>query len=69
MLRNIGPVEVLLLLAVVILVFGVGRVAELGGALGRSIREFRSELHAPRDDEPANDENTSKGKPDSKAGQ
>jgi len=51
MLRNIGPLEIFLLLLLAILVFGVGRVGQLGGALGRSIREFRQELHKP-DEEP-----------------
>ena len=30
-----------IVLAIVIFVFGAGRVADLGGALGKSIREFR----------------------------
>ncbi|MBC7260484.1 MAG: twin-arginine translocase TatA/TatE family subunit, partial [Chloroflexi bacterium] len=41
MLRNIGPIELLIILVIVILIFGVGRVSEIGGALGKSIREFR----------------------------
>nr|MBC7244649.1 twin-arginine translocase TatA/TatE family subunit [Chloroflexota bacterium] len=44
MLRNIGPVELLILLLIVILIFGVGRVSEIGAALGKSIREFRREI-------------------------
>ncbi|MBM4430906.1 MAG: twin-arginine translocase TatA/TatE family subunit [Chloroflexi bacterium] len=52
MLRNVGPVELLVVLAIVILVFGVGRVGELGGALGRSIREFRREVRNAGEDKP-----------------
>lgn len=44
MLRNIGPIELLIILVIVILIFGVGRVSEIGGALGKSIREFRREI-------------------------
>jgi sec-independent protein translocase protein TatA len=33
--------ELLLVLVIVVLVFGVGRLSEVGGALGKSIREFR----------------------------
>jgi sec-independent protein translocase protein TatA len=58
MLRNIGPVELLVVLAIVILVFGVGRVGELGGALGRSIREFRREVRGLGEDIPAEEEET-----------
>jgi sec-independent protein translocase protein TatA len=36
-----GPVELLLILAVVIIIFGVGRLPEVGGAIGKGIREFR----------------------------
>ncbi len=38
---SMGPVELLLILAVVIIIFGVGRLPEVGGAIGKGIREFR----------------------------
>ncbi len=37
----IGPFEGLIILAVVVLIFGVGKLGDVGGALGRSVREFR----------------------------
>jgi sec-independent protein translocase protein TatA len=37
----VGPTELILILAIVVLIFGAGRLAEVGGALGRSVREFR----------------------------
>jgi sec-independent protein translocase protein TatA len=37
----VGPTELILVLAIVVLVFGAGRLGEVGGALGRGIREFR----------------------------
>jgi sec-independent protein translocase protein TatA len=49
-LKNIGPVELIVLLLVLVIVFGVGRVSELGGALGRSIRDFRREIRRTDDD-------------------
>ncbi len=39
---QIGPMELLLVLVIVVLVFGVGRLSEVGAALGKSIREFRN---------------------------
>jgi len=33
--------EILVILAVVIIIFGVGKLPRVGGALGNSIREFR----------------------------
>ncbi len=38
---DIGLPELLIMLAILVLLFGAGRVAELGGALGRAVREFR----------------------------
>jgi sec-independent protein translocase protein TatA len=36
-----GPFELIIILAVVIIIFGVGRLPEVGGAIGKGIREFR----------------------------
>lgn len=44
MLGRIGPMELIIILAVVMIIFGVGRLPEVGGALGRSIREFRKSV-------------------------
>jgi len=41
---DIGLPEVLIIVVVIAVLFGAGRVADLGGALGRGIREFRRAL-------------------------
>jgi len=46
----IGPTELILILVIVVIVFGVGKLPEVGGALGKGIREFRK---AAAEDEPA----------------
>ena len=38
---NIGPMELVLILTLVMIIFGVGRLPEIGGAIGKGIREFR----------------------------
>jgi sec-independent protein translocase protein TatA len=38
---NLGGMEIVIILVVVILIFGVGRIGKIGGELGKSIREFR----------------------------
>lgn len=38
---HLGATELIIILVIVILIFGVGKLPELGGALGRGIREFR----------------------------
>ncbi|NOZ05405.1 MAG: twin-arginine translocase TatA/TatE family subunit [Chloroflexi bacterium] len=40
-MASLGPMELIIILVIVIIVFGVGRLPEVGGALGKGIREFR----------------------------
>ena len=51
----IGAPELLLILGIIVLIFGAGKLPELGSALGKSIREFRgaAEEIAPKDHTPA----------------
>ncbi|MGD2147312.1 MAG: twin-arginine translocase TatA/TatE family subunit [Anaerolineae bacterium] len=44
MFAQLGVPELLLILAVVLLLFGVGRVSKIGRELGSGIREFRQGL-------------------------
>ena len=46
---RIGPMELIIILFIVLIIFGVGRLTDIGGALGRSIKEFRK---ATTEDEP-----------------
>lgn len=41
MIPHFGPVELILILVIVIMLFGVGKLPEVFGAVGRGIREFR----------------------------
>ena len=38
---DLGPTELIIILLIVILVFGVGRISKLGEDLGKGIRAFR----------------------------
>jgi sec-independent protein translocase protein TatA len=51
MFETIGAPELLIVLAVVMLLFGAGRVGRLGKDLGTSVKEFRRAIR--EDDEPA----------------
>lgn len=42
MLPTLGPTELIIILVIVILIFGVGKLPELGGAVGKTMREFKS---------------------------
>ncbi len=39
---GLGPTELLIILGVVLLIFGPSKLPEVGRAIGRGIREFRS---------------------------
>jgi sec-independent protein translocase protein TatA len=41
---NLGPTELLIILVIVILLFGVGRVSKIGGELGSAVANFRKGL-------------------------
>ncbi len=41
MFGTVGPPELLILLVVVMIFFGVGKLGEVGGAMGKGIREFK----------------------------
>jgi sec-independent protein translocase protein TatA len=38
-----GPVEAIVILAVVLMIFGAGRLTGVGKAMGQGLREFRQE--------------------------
>ena len=41
MIPHLGPMEIGLIVLLVLIVFGVGKLPQVGGALGKGIREFR----------------------------
>ena len=48
---RIGMPELLIILVILVLVFGAGRLADIGGAMGRSIREFRRSVREEGEEE------------------
>lgn len=48
---SIGPLELIIVLVIVVVVFGIGRLPEVGGGLGKGIREFRRSLTGQNDDD------------------
>jgi sec-independent protein translocase protein TatA len=51
---DVGVPELLLVLMVVLLVFGPGKLPEIGSALGRSLKEFRQATRDVPDGEKSN---------------
>ncbi|MFZ2262033.1 sec-independent protein translocase protein TatA [Luteococcus japonicus] len=57
---NLGPTELLIILAIAILLFGGTRLAGVGKASGRAIREFKEETSTLKDDKAAKQVETQK---------
>ncbi len=48
---GLGAPELLIVLAIVVVLFGASRIGDIGGAMGRAIREFRREAKGPEEAE------------------
>lgn len=48
---TLGGWEWIIILVIVIIVFGVGKLPQVGGAIGKSIREFRESSSSPKEKE------------------
>ena len=59
---DIGPTELLIILVIVIVLFGVGRISKIAGEMGSGIRAFKEGLQGDDDQragKPAEDQPTS----------
>ncbi len=59
---GLGTWELLIILVIVVVIFGVGKLSDVGGALGKSIREFKDASGNSSDDDVASDESVSDSK-------
>jgi sec-independent protein translocase protein TatA len=50
-LRDFGLPELLIILVLVVLLFGVGRISKVAGELGKGIRSFKSGISGKDEDE------------------
>ena len=59
--NRIGPMELIIILVVVMIIFGVGRLPQVGGAIGKAVKEFRkSQSESLLDDSDVNTEKKEK---------
>ena len=49
-MMGLGWQELLIVLVIIVIIFGAGKIPEVGGALGRGIKDFKVQAN---DDEPA----------------
>lgn len=53
MFPRLGPMELIILLVIVVLLFGPGRIGKIAGEIGKGIKSFREGLGGDnKDDQP-----------------
>ncbi len=57
MFQNIGPLQVVIILVIVLLLFGVGKLPQVGRGMGQAINEFRSAVSKKDEENGSDDEN------------
>ncbi|MCH2311378.1 MAG: twin-arginine translocase TatA/TatE family subunit [SAR202 cluster bacterium] len=46
---RLGPTELIIILVIVLLIFGAGKMPQIGGAMGKAIRNFKSGISGKDD--------------------
>ena len=44
---GLGMPELIIIMIIVVLIFGAGRISEIGGAIGKGIRGFKKSVNEP----------------------
>lgn len=60
-MMRLGPTELIIILVIVILLFGVGRIGKISGELGSAIRNFRENVKSDEDNKEETGEDEAKG--------
>ncbi len=47
---HLGPLELVIILVILVLLFGVGRIGKIAGEMGSGIRSFRKGLKGPEEE-------------------
>ncbi|MCD6425923.1 MAG: twin-arginine translocase TatA/TatE family subunit [Anaerolineales bacterium] len=51
MMLGLGPTELIIILVIIVIVFGVGRISKIGGELGSGIKAFKEGLGGDEEEE------------------
>ena len=62
--RGIGPLELILILVIVMLIFGVGKLPQVGQAVGKAVKQFRQSQESSLEEEVTEEEKVTTGKSD-----
>ena len=59
---RIGPVELILIIVVLMLIFGVGKLPQVGDAMGKAVRQFRKSQESSLEGDGSEEEKVKTGK-------
>lgn len=59
---RIGPVELILIIVVLMLIFGVGKLPQVGDAMGKAVRQFRKSQETSLEADDTEEEKVNTGK-------
>ena len=49
MFGSLGMPELLIILVIILIIFGVGKLPEIGSAIGKGIKNFKKSVNEPED--------------------
>lgn len=58
---HLGPTELIIILVIVIVLFGVGRIGKIAGEMGSGIRAFRQGLKSEDDEKETEEKKAANG--------
>ena len=56
MFGGLGPLELGIILVIIVIIFGVGRISKIGGELGKGIKAFKDGLESGDEEEAEGEE-------------
>ncbi len=48
---GLGPTELIIILVIIVIIFGVGRISKIGGELGSGIKAFKEGLEGDEEED------------------
>jgi len=62
MIGRLGPTELIIILVIVLILFGVGRIGKIAGELGSGIRSFKEGLQGDEEEKKSEEKSSTETK-------
>jgi sec-independent protein translocase protein TatA len=61
--QNLGPLQILVVLFVILLLFGVGKLPQVGRGMGQAINEFKNAVGSKEEEDSPSDDSAKPAEP------